>query len=78
MLLILLELVQLICVLIDQKTGSKNSENLIELVTDRPGHDKRYAINSSKIMNQLGWFPKTKFKKGLQITIDWYLDKLVK
>ncbi len=73
-----LELVQLICVLIDKKTGSKNSENLIELVADRPGHDKRYAINSSKIINQLGWCPKTKFKKGLQITIDWYLDKLVK
>ncbi len=73
-----LELVQLLCVLIDKKIGSKNSENLIELVADRPGHDKRYAINSSKIINQLDWSPKTKFKKGLQITIDWYLDKLVK
>jgi len=73
-----LELVQLICVLIDKKIGSKNSENLIELVADRPGHDKRYAINSSKIINQLGWRPKTKFKKGLKVTIDWYLDKLVK
>mgnify|MGYP001312596000 CR=1 FL=1 len=73
-----LELVKSICALIDQKTGSKNSENLIQLVSDRPGHDKRYAINSSKIMSQLDWFPKTKFEKGLNLTIDWYLDKLAK
>jgi len=73
-----LELVKSICTLIDQKTGRENSEKLIELVSDRPGHDKRYAINSSKIMSQLDWFPKTKFNKGLDLTIDWYLDKLAK
>ena len=73
-----LELVKLICSLIDKKTGRKNSKNLIKLVSDRPGHDKRYAIDSSKIMNELDWSPKTKFEKGLDLTIDWYLHKLVK
>ena len=73
-----LELVKLICSVIDQKTGTENSERLIKLVSDRPGHDQRYAIDSSKIMNQLHWFPKTKFEKGLDLTIDWYLDVLIK
>lgn len=73
-----LELVKLICTIIDKKKGYENSENLIQFVSDRPGHDKRYAINSSKIMSQLDWLPKTKFEKGLNLTVDWYLDKLVK
>ena len=55
----------------------KNSELLINYVQDRPGHDMRYAINASKIMNELNWKPKTKFDKGLEITIDWYIKKLV-
>ena len=69
---------KLICTIIDKKKGYENSENLIQFVSDRPGHDKRYAINSSKIMSQLDWLPKTKFEKGLNLTVDWYLDKLVK
>ena len=73
-----LELVKLICSVIDQKTKTENSERLIKLVSDRPGHDQRYAIDSSKIMNQLHWFPKTKFETGLDLTIDWYLDVLIK
>ena len=42
---------------------------------DRPGHDKRYAVNSSKIKRMLGWEAKTKFEDGLRRTIDWYLNK---
>ena len=61
----------------DRKLKLKNSELLIKHVQDRPGHDMRYAINASKIMNELNWKPKTKFDKGLEITIDWYIKKLV-
>ena len=64
--------------LIDNKLGTKNSKELIELVSDRPGHDKRYAIDASKIINELKWRPRTKFSKGLNITIEWYLNKLIK
>ena len=46
----------------------------IKFVKDRPGHDLRYAINSKKIMKELGWKPKTTFIKGLEKTIDWYLE----
>lgn len=49
------------------------SENLIEFVEDRKGHDYRYAIDPTKIKNELGWLPKTKFEDGIVKTIDWYL-----
>lgn len=49
------------------------SEDLIEFVTDRPGHDRRYAIDPTKIHNELGWLPATKFDNGIKKTIDWYL-----
>ena len=49
------------------------SEDLIEFVTDRPGHDRRYAIDPTKIHNELGWLPATKFDVGIKKTIDWYL-----
>lgn len=49
------------------------SEDLIEFVTDRPGHDRRYAIDPTKIHNELGWLPATKFNDGIKKTIDWYL-----
>ena len=62
--------------MIDKKTNLKNSENLIQFVDDRPGHDFRYAINSLKIMNQLNWKPKTNFENALEITVDWYLKKI--
>ena len=71
-----LELIRKICSLIDKKTNLKNSENLIQFVDDRPGHDFRYAINSLKIMNQLNWKPKTNFENALEITVDWYLKKI--
>ena len=49
------------------------SADLIKHVTDRPGHDRRYAIDSSKIMNELGWAPSVTFEVGIEKTIDWYL-----
>ena len=49
-------------------------ESLIKFVTDRPGHDMRYAIAPTKIHNELGWLPETKFADGIKKTIQWYLD----
>ena len=49
-------------------------ESLIEFVTDRLGHDRRYAIDSTKIQNDLGWSPEYTFEKGIKETIQWYLD----
>ena len=48
-------------------------KELITFVKDRPGHDRRYAIDCSKIKNELGWRPKTSFEDGLRKTVDWYL-----
>jgi dTDP-glucose 4,6-dehydratase len=50
------------------------SEKLITFVKDRPGHDLRYAIDSSKIKNELGWKPKIAFEEGIEKTIKWYLE----
>ena len=50
-------------------------EDLITYVTDRPGHDARYAIDCSKIKRELGWEPKFNFETGLQQTVDWYLSR---
>ena len=52
------------------------SIQLIKYVDDRLGHDKRYAIDSSKIKNELGWEPKYTFDRGIDKTIDWYINKL--
>jgi len=49
-------------------------QSLIKYVMDRPGHDRRYAMDASKIMRELGWRPKHKFESGIKYTIDWYLD----
>ena len=50
------------------------NEGLITFVKDRPGHDKRYAIDASKLNQELGWSPSLDFEKGLSKTIDWYLN----
>ncbi len=50
------------------------SESLITYVTDRAGHDRRYAIDPSKIHSELGWLPETKFENGIEYTVKWYLD----
>ena len=55
--------------------NSGASNKLIEFVSDRPGHDFRYAIDFSKIKKQLGWTPKTNFDKGIRETINWYISK---
>lgn len=52
------------------------SEDLIKYITDRPGHDMRYAIDPSKIHNELGWLPATKFEDGIKKTIKWYLENI--
>ena len=62
-----IDIVRLIC----QKLGKP--ESLITYVTDRKGHDMRYAIDPTKIHNELGWLPETKFADGIDKTIDWYL-----
>lgn len=49
-------------------------ESLIQFVTDRPGHDMRYAIDPTKIHNELGWLPETKFDDGIKLTVKWYLE----
>ncbi|MEO2050410.1 MAG: dTDP-glucose 4,6-dehydratase [Allomuricauda sp.] len=70
-----IELAKLLCKLMDEKLDRINgsSEKLITFVKDRPGHDLRYAIDASKIKNELGWEPKVTFEQGLGQTIDWYL-----
>ncbi|MGJ8560368.1 MAG: dTDP-glucose 4,6-dehydratase [Litorimonas sp.] len=71
-----LELVKTICRLVDaKKVGSvSDSQSLITFVTDRPGHDRRYAINAEKIKSELNWEPKVKWDEGFEKTIDWYLE----
>jgi len=70
-----IELVRYLCKLLDEKLGrnSGESEQLITFVKDRAGHDKRYAIDASKIERELGWKPSITFEEGLSQTVDWYL-----
>jgi dTDP-glucose 4,6-dehydratase len=58
------------------KRSKGESKNLIVYVQDRKGHDKRYAIDNSKIKKELGWVPKHSFNSGINKTIDWYLNNL--
>lgn len=69
-------LVKLLCRLMDEKLGrtTGESEKLITFVKDRPGHDRRYAIDASKINKELGWKPSVTFGEGLSLTIDWYME----
>ncbi len=71
-----IELVTLLCKLMDQKLGraAGTAEALISYVKDRPGHDRRYAIDATKIEQELGWRPSVTFEEGLSQTIDWYLQ----
>ncbi len=71
-----IDLIKLLCKLMDEKLGNKQgtSEQLITYVKDRKGHDKRYAIDASKIKSELGWIPSLTFEEGLSETIDWYLN----
>jgi dTDP-glucose 4,6-dehydratase len=71
-----IDLVKLVCTQMDEKLGRENgeSEKLITYVKDRPGHDRRYAIDAAKINKELGWKPSVTFEEGLSQTIDWYLQ----
>lgn len=70
------DLIRLLCDIMDEKLGRSagSSQNLITFVKDRAGHDHRYAIDSSKLQNELGWSPKVTFEEGLEKTVDWYLN----
>ena len=73
------EVVGLICDELDKRLGpikNRPRKNLIRFVRDRPGHDRRYAIDISKIKEELNWEPATTFEKGIILTIDWYLQNL--
>jgi dTDP-glucose 4,6-dehydratase len=71
-----IDLIHLLCDVMDEKLGKPRgtSRQLIKFVTDRAGHDLRYAIDSSKIMRELGWHPSVTFEQGLHQTVDWYLE----
>jgi dTDP-glucose 4,6-dehydratase len=72
-----LEVVQTVCALLDECVGARRPGGhaaLIRFVADRPGHDLRYAIDTSKIRNELSWAPKQTFATGMRKTVRWYLD----
>ena len=72
-----IEVVRTICELLDQRRpreDGKPRESQITYVTDRPGHDRRYAIDASKLQGELGWKPQYTFEQGIAQTVDWYLQ----
>jgi dTDP-glucose 4,6-dehydratase len=71
-----IDLIKLLCRIMDKKLGRSTgtSEKLIMFVKDRPGHDLRYAIDSSKLQHELEWSPIPEFAQGLEKTVDWYLS----
>jgi dTDP-glucose 4,6-dehydratase len=74
-----IEVVTLLCDLFDSRldrSAEQASRRLIRFVTDRPGHDRRYAIDASKIKRELGWSPAHNFEEALEATVDWYLDNM--
>ncbi len=70
-----IDLIKVLCKTVDKKVGNPvgTSEQLLTYVEDRAGHDLRYAIDASKIMNELGWEPSLQFEEGIAKTVDWYL-----
>ncbi|TNE84243.1 MAG: dTDP-glucose 4,6-dehydratase, partial [Gammaproteobacteria bacterium] len=74
-----IDVVELLCELLeelapDKPAGVAAYRNLITFVKDRPGHDRRYAIDAGKIERELGWAPQETFESGLRKTVQWYLD----
>ncbi len=71
-----IDLIRVMCRKMDEKLGREKgeSEKLITYVKDRAGHDLRYAIDATKIKNELGWEPSLQFEEGIELTIDWYLN----
>jgi dTDP-glucose 4,6-dehydratase len=70
-----IDLIHLLCNIMDKKLGRSEGESaqLITFVKDRAGHDARYAIDATKLKNELGWEPSIQFEEGLEKTVDWYL-----
>ncbi|MEP3560753.1 MAG: dTDP-glucose 4,6-dehydratase [Marinobacter sp.] len=72
-----IEVVNTLCDILQELRPQENSyRSLVITVTDRPGHDRRYAIDASKIENELGWAPEETFETGIRKTVQWYLDNL--
>ena len=71
-----IDLIRTLCRVMDEKLGrpAGSSASLITYVTDRAGHDMRYAIDATKLQNELGWEPSLQFEEGIRRTIDWYLE----
>ena len=71
-----IDLIRLLCGIMDRKLARREGESaeLITYVTDRAGHDLRYAIDSGKLQRELGWSPSIRFEEGLEKTVDWYLE----
>ena len=71
-----IQLIHKLCEVMDTKLGREKGESakLITFITDRAGHDMRYAIDSSKLQNELGWQPSLQFEEGIEKTVDWYLE----
>lgn len=71
-----IDIVKLLCAKMDEELGRETgtSEKLITYVTDRAGHDLRYAIDATKVQQELGWEPSLQFDEGISLTIDWYLE----
>jgi dTDP-glucose 4,6-dehydratase len=69
-----IEVVRAICAILDElRPRAAAHEGLIAFVTDRPGHDRRYAIDAAKVKHELGWAPRHRFEEGLRQTVEWYL-----
>ena len=76
-----LQIVDRICTLLDEKVPQANGKSYKELITfveDRAGHDRRYAIDATKLENDLGWKADENFDSGIVLTVDWYLNKYAK
>jgi dTDP-glucose 4,6-dehydratase len=72
-----IDLVQMLCALMNEMAPNlpmKPAESLITFVKDRPGHDRRYAINSTKLQTELGWTPSVTVQEGLRLTVEWFLS----